>query len=80
MGIITLIVSAFFLIYFITLQKEKCISPFLIFYALWTFIILLSNLNLYNINKPSSESYLLILLMEVFFLYGASSGKICLKR
>ena len=79
MGIITLIVSAFFLIYFIRLQKEKCISPFLIFYAIWTFIILLSNLNLYNINKPSSESYLLILLMEVFFFMGHLLGKYVLK-
>lgn len=70
MGIVTLIISLLILIYFVLKQKGKIVSPFLLFYALWSFIILLSNFHLYNMNSPSSESYYLILTMEVFFFVG----------
>lgn len=70
MGIITLIISLLILVYFVFKQKGKIISPFLLFYALWSFIILLSNFHLYNMKQPSAESYFLILTMEIFFFIG----------
>ena len=51
-------------------RKNKLINPSTIFYALWTFILFLSILNLYGIYKPSDEAYLLIMIMIVSFYLG----------
>jgi len=55
----------------LAVSKKRLPSPAVLFYALWTFILFLSILNLYNIYKPSDEAYFLILLMLVFFYIGA---------
>ncbi len=52
-------------------RKKKAISPVTIFFALWSVILFLSILNLYNIYKPSNEAYFLIILMLVFFAIGS---------
>lgn len=56
---------------FIFTKKKKVISPILIFFALWSFILFLSILNWYGIIKPSNEAYFLIILMLVFLAIGA---------
>lgn len=72
MNILTLIISILLLISFIFFyRKRNAISPMVIFFLLWTFILILSNLNLYGIYKPSFQAYLLIILMLLFFAIGA---------
>ncbi len=72
MNILTLIISILLLISFIFFyRKRNAISPMVIFFLLWTFILILSNLNLYGIYKPSFQAYLLIMLMLLFFAIGA---------
>lgn len=70
MGIISLIISISILIIYFFIRKNKIFSPVTCFYELWTIIILLSNLNLYNIYKPSNEAYALVISMLVFFFIG----------
>ena len=73
MGIIAFIISTAFLVFSIVIsikKKNKIVSPNVIFLSLWTFILFLSNLNLYNIIKPSDKAYLLITIMIVFFEIG----------
>lgn len=77
MSIIAFIVSSLLLLASIIVSKnKKSISPIVLFFALWTFILFLSSLNLYNIIKPSSESYFLIILMLIFFFLGSMLKKI----
>lgn len=72
MSIIAFIISLGLLIYsFINRKKSKSFSPVILFFALWTFILFLSMLNLYEIIKPSNEAYILIILMLVFFFLGS---------
>lgn len=76
MGIIAFIISVTFLLFSLMISikmKKKIVSPNVIFLSLWTFILLLSNLNLYNIIKPSDRAYLLITIMIVFFEIGYSA-------
>ena len=61
MGILTLIISIILLIINYKQDKGKILSPAILFYGLWSFILFLSNLQLYNITKPSAEAYFLIL-------------------
>ncbi len=70
MGILTLIISIILLIINYKQDKGKILSPAILFYGLWSFILFLSNLQLYNITKPSAEAYFLILLMLIFFHIG----------
>ena len=71
MNIIALIISILLLIGCIFYyRKRNAISPMVIFFLLWTFILILSNLNLYGIYKPSFQAYLLITLMLLFFSIG----------
>lgn len=70
MGILTFIVCLFLLLINYKQDKKGILSPAILFYALWSFILLLSNLQLYNITKPSNEAYFLILLMLIFFYIG----------
>ena len=46
------------------------INPAIFFNILWTFILFLSALNLYNIDKPSDSAYWLLLLMQTCFTIG----------
>ncbi len=72
MGNIAFIVSIIFLIINLLFRrKNKSISPIVIFYAIWSFILFLSMLNLYDIYKPSDEAYFLIMLMLTFFFMGS---------
>lgn len=76
MGIIAFIISVTFLLFSLMISikmKKKIVSPNVIFLSLWTFILFLSNLNLYNIIKPSDKAYLLITIMIVFFEIGYSA-------
>ena len=71
MSTIACITSLIFLIISISKErKNKAISFMSLFYSLWTFILFLSTLNLYNIIKPSDEAYMLIILMLIFFGVG----------
>ena len=72
MNILTLIISILLLISLIFFyRKRNAIRTMVIFFLLWTFILILSNLNLYGIYKPSFQAYLLIMLMLLFFAIGA---------
>ena len=73
MGIIAFIICVAFLVFSIVIsikKEKKIVSPNIIFLILWTFILFLSNLNLYNIIKPSNKAYLLITIMIIFFEIG----------
>ena len=71
MNLITLIISIVLLIGFIFFyRKRNTISPIVIFFLLWTFVLFLSNLNLYGIYRPSFKAYFLIMLMLLFFSVG----------
>ena len=71
MGILSCVLGFLFLIIsFMFYRKRKVISPIIIFFALWTFILILSNLHLYNIYIASNKAYFLIALMLIFFAIG----------
>ena len=72
MGFIVLFVCILMLIKSVKDNVGKIITPQTLFYMLWTFVIFLSILNLYNIIKPSNMAYFLILLMLVFFFIGSN--------
>ena len=77
MSVIALIVSLILLILSLFFKKKnKSISPMALFFALWSFILFLSVLNLYNIYKPSNEAYFLIILMLAFFYMGSFFGMV----
>lgn len=76
MSVISFLISGLLLFASIYKRDKKVINPITVFYALWTFILFLSMLNLYDIVKPSDEAYLLIVLMLVFFALGNYSGMI----
>ena len=71
MSILAFLISGLLLFISIKKRDKKVISPIVLFYTLWTFILFLSMLNLYNITKPSDEAYGLIILMLVFFALGS---------
>ena len=73
------ICGVLFLISVMTSRKRP-LSPIVFFYALWTFILFLSVLNLYDIYKPSDEAYLLILLMLLFFYIGSLNSFFTIKK
>ena len=71
MGIIACVLCLIYFLLSLFFKKNRnTISPITIFFALWTFILFLSTLNLYNIYKPSDEAYILIMLMLTFFYLG----------
>lgn len=85
MGYIVTLLSLFLTIIaffwdFKIFKRKNIFNPIFLFLCLWTFILFLSSLNLYNIIKPSNESYLLISLMETYILLGAIAGKMLLNN
>ena len=71
MAILSTIISLFFLIITgYSYRKEKTISPIVVFFGLWFFIMLLSMANLYGIIRPSDEAFFLIILMLICFFLG----------
>ena len=81
MGIIAMGVSGLFLVICLYLNRpNKSLRPDTLFFALWTFILFLSVLNLYNIYKPSNKAYFLILLMVSFFGIGSLFATFFSKR
>lgn len=73
MGIASFIITLLLLSFTIMqTRKEKhlAFSPITLFFSLWTIILLLSVLNLYNIILPSDEAYILILVMLLSFFIG----------
>lgn len=80
MGYITFFVSVILLILSINDNKNKLVMPKTLFYLLWTFILFLSILNLYDIIKPSPMAYFLIALMLLFFFLGDHLSKYKLKK
>ena len=75
MDIIACVISLIFLSLSVCGEKKnKSISPNVIFFGLWSFILFLSVLNLYNIIKPSNEAYLLIILISDFLICLISLG------
>lgn len=74
-GIISFLCSVVFLLFTIKKYKHtKLISPIIIFFALWTLIIGLSLLGLYNITRPSDTAYALIFTMITSFFVGSVVG------
>lgn len=76
-----LVLCADLLLLIISLKifSKKPINPIILFLTLWGFIIFLSCLNLYNIDKPSNETWILMLSMIVCFFMGSiiqKSGKV----
>lgn len=63
-----IVIICCFIIFF--LEKKHKITPAKLFILLWTFIILLSSLNLAGLIKASNESYLMLLIMIISFLLG----------
>lgn len=81
MNIIACVTSlSFLLLSFFMNRNKKSISPIVLFFALWFFIIFLSILNLYNILKPSTEAYFLIILMLGFFYIGHLLSRIKINK
>ena len=80
MGYIAFFVSVILLILSINDNKGKLVMPKTLFYLLWTFILFLSILNLYDIIKPSPMAYFLIALMLLFFFLGDHLSKYKLKK
>lgn len=66
----TIICFMFCLIAFIKDYKKIFITPLMLFYGLWSFVLFLSSLNLYNITKVSNEAYFLITIMLICFFVG----------
>lgn len=70
MSWIVLFIDLLLLIISLKIFKKKPINPIILFLTLWGFIIFLSCLNLYNIDKPTNETWILILSMLSFFFFG----------
>lgn len=70
MSLVTLLVSTGLLAVSVYFSRKKPLSPEILFFGLWTFILFLSTLNLYGIYKPSEEAYSLICIMLVSFYAG----------
>lgn len=81
MSIVSCVISLiFFIISIFFYRKRKAVSPVIVFFALWTFILILSNLHLYNIYEASDRAYFLILTMLVFFALGIALNICTLKN
>lgn len=70
MGLVALLVSTGLLATSLFMSRKKPLSPEILFFSLWTFILMLSSLNLYGIYRPSAEAYALICIMLVCFYIG----------
>lgn len=70
MSIISLVISIIITIHSYKISNKKILNPLTLFCSLWTFILFLSSLRLYNITKPSDEAYILISIMEICFFIG----------
>ena len=55
--------------------KSKILNPLTLFYGMWSVIVFLSILNLYDIYKPSTEAYGALMIMLLFFMVGSLVGK-----
>ena len=71
MGIVAFIICVCCLIICGRKLKFKLNHPVSFFYCLWSIILFLSILNLYDLKKPSDLAYLLIMLMLIGFLIGS---------
>lgn len=71
MGIVLLLFSFAFLILSFLKFKNRILNPAVLFFGLWTFILFLSNLSLYGLDKPSNEAYFLLFLMLLCFFIGS---------
>ena len=74
MDIISLALCLSFFLLCTIIYKKKPLHPSIFFFALWSFILFLSVINLYGIYKPSDEAYFLISLMLIFFFLGNAVG------
>lgn len=71
MAFFTFLISSIFLIFSIVVYENKPLHPATLFFGLYSFILFLSGLNLYDILNASDEAYTLILIMLVFFWFGS---------
>lgn len=72
MGMFALIVSIFLLVISILIFDNKPLHPATLFYGLYSFILLLSNMHLFNLFKASEEAYFLIAIMLFSFALGSA--------
>ncbi len=69
-GIIAFVCSLIMFVVSLFLKKNKLINPLSFFCGLWTFILFLSSLRLFDIITPSNKAYFLIITMISFFSIG----------
>lgn len=71
MAVVSVFISLMLLMLSLKLTKGVLKNPFVLYYSLWTGILFLSAMGLYNIYTPSDNTYMLITLMNVCFFFGA---------
>lgn len=71
MGLIAFGFCLFCFIICIIFTNNKPLHPATLFFGMYSFILFLSLLNMFNIYKPTNEAYFLILLMTASFGIGA---------
>ncbi|MGO5019983.1 O-antigen polymerase [Roseburia faecis] len=71
MGLFALILSIFLFVICILVFDNKPLHPATLFYGLYSFILFLSNMHLFNLFKASEEAYFLITIMLFSFALGS---------
>lgn len=79
-GFIALLICIILLILSIKNYKKIVISPFILFYLLWSFVIFLSIINLVDLIKPTNYAYYLIIIMLIFFYLGDKFYRVFFKK
>ena len=83
MSWLVLCVDLLLLVISLKIYAKKPMNPMILFLALWGFIIFLSCLNLYGMDKASNETWILMLSMILFFFLGSvvqKSGRVLVNQ
>ena len=70
MGITALCICIICLVASLLLFRNRPVSPVSFFFALWSLVVFLSLIGLYDMKEPSGEVYFLLMLMVVCFFAG----------
>lgn len=71
MGITALCICIICLVASLLLFRNRLVSPVSFFFALWSLVVFLSLIGLYDMKEPSGEVYFLLMLMVVCFFAGS---------
>ena len=83
MSWLVLCVDLLLLVISLKIYAKKPMNPMILFLALWGFIIFLSCLNLYGMDKASNETWIIMLSMILFFFLGSvvqKSGRVLVNQ